>query len=339
MRLKEELEYVYQGIKLLTNVYRHKLSVIHLFVTNRCNSRCKICHIWAKQPKYDLPVHIIRNVLVDKSVSRYTFFTLGGGEFFLHPYYEKILELFTLYNRRFLLLTNGILSKKIIDAVRKFKIKHLYLSLDGRRETYKRVRGVDAYDNVVEVIDALHNETEILVAYCINPWNSYEDMLHVKELCDKKKVKFEVGLYVNPEYFETQLFGKYTYPEKLLPKDQKFAKLHNYWANSELKLPCWNIRTQVTIIPNCDVYLCQQKSVILGNLMHKSLSEIWNSPKTVETHKRYFTCNDCWLGCQRPFDVKIAYSLAKILPETLLNKMFGKYSWKKLIELLQDHGT
>ena len=36
------------------------------YVTNRCNSRCKHCLIWAKRPFEDLSVEAIKNIKIDK---------------------------------------------------------------------------------------------------------------------------------------------------------------------------------------------------------------------------------------------------------------------------------
>ena len=162
-----------------------------LAVTDRCNSKCKICNIW-KNPPIDLSLSTIEGVISSPVLDESGFIILTGGEPFLHPDIGKILEL--LQGKNYFLTTNGILVKKIVDAVRKYQVKELNLSLDGTPETYYRVRGVDAYKNVMEVIQRLRGEIYINVYFTLNPWNSREDFIHVKEICERNNLKLFVDI-------------------------------------------------------------------------------------------------------------------------------------------------
>jgi MoaA/NifB/PqqE/SkfB family radical SAM enzyme len=110
-------------------------------------------------------------------------FGLEGGEFFLHPQYEEILALFK--GKDYDLLTNGILFRKVIKAVEKFGVKQLSISMDGTKETYKRIRGVDTYDNILEIVKALKEKTRVKIAFTFTRWNTKEDYLHVKKFCEE----------------------------------------------------------------------------------------------------------------------------------------------------------
>lgn len=64
-------------------------------------------------------------------------------------------------------------STKVIDAVRKFQPAHLYVSLDGNKETYKNMRGCNGHDKVMEVVKAVKDEIPVSLMFCLSPWNTF----------------------------------------------------------------------------------------------------------------------------------------------------------------------
>ena len=286
-------------------VNRRQLRTISILATDRCSSRCRHCFIWNKKPNYDLAVEVVDAILRDEVVGRSTYFEITGGEYLEHPQSLEILALLQKSGHDYMLLSNGMFRDKLIRAVRDYSVPRLYMSLDGLGETYKKVRGVDCADDVIRIIDELKDETKISIAYCITPWNALEDLIEVKQLCEEKGVNFFIGAYQNPEFFDTVKEGGKIPPE-YDPYLGEFMRLHNSWMDQQVKIPCWSISTKCYVMPNGDVYLCQQKSVVLGNLYEKSLGEIWRSSDTIATHERYRSCNDCWLACNRPFDTDLA---------------------------------
>src|SRR3989344_4793827 len=73
---------------------QRKITNVMFYATDRCNSLCKHCFIWNKKPNFDLSLEIIKDVLQSKHLAKSVAFGLEGGEFFMHPEYEKILEIF-----------------------------------------------------------------------------------------------------------------------------------------------------------------------------------------------------------------------------------------------------
>lgn len=64
----------------MISCYRHRISNVQLFATNRCNSRCRICSIWSETPKTDMDIKIIKDILEAKSVEKNAIYDLIGGE-------------------------------------------------------------------------------------------------------------------------------------------------------------------------------------------------------------------------------------------------------------------
>ena len=65
------------------------------------------------------------------------------------------------------LLSNGLFPERVIEYVSLYQPSHLYLSLDGDRETYQRMRGRDGYDKVMRVVRELKDEVPISLMFCL----------------------------------------------------------------------------------------------------------------------------------------------------------------------------
>lgn len=330
MTLLSRAKLLKDGVRNANAVRQRRLQTIAILVTDRCMSRCRHCFIWNKKDNNDLSPEVIRKQILESDVvGPDTYFELTGGEFLDHPRYEDILALFSESGHDYMMLTNGMYPEKAIEAVRKYKVPNLYMSLDGLGDTYKKVRGVDCADNVVGIIDELKDEVPIYLGYTICPWNSVEDLEAVKRLCEEKGIEFFIGAYQNPEFFDTTKPGG-KIPEEHEPYLSEFMRLHNPWMDKRVKIPCWNINTKCYIMGSGEVHLCQQKSLVLGNLHEKSLGEIWDSPEVREIHKKYRECNDCWLACNRPFDAQLAYAGTSFMPRPLLKRWLGDYTWDEV---------
>jgi len=329
-KLRQELKKVdflrdnYIFWRSFKEVMNEKPKLITIYATNRCNSACNNCFIWKQQPKIDLDIEVLKKLLTDKLITRDTSFVLQGGEFILHPNYKEILQLFK--NKKVTLLSNGILAEQIIDVCKQYDIKFLALSLDGRPETNLKIRGKDAFSSIEKIIRSLKNtHVGIAVTYTICSLNNnLDDFLFVKNFCNKNNVNFNVVTYGDQFYFECE--KKYfkidsgiinNVGDKFL---KKYLELYNREPENRVKR-CFSIKRQTTIWPNGDITLCQQKNIVLGNIYKESLSKIWNKEQAKELRKEFSYCNECWLGCHRPFDVEMLDNpgiLSKIFKKTLL---------------------
>ena len=149
-------DYIHNGMVFVNNVVRrqHKeLTSLMIYSTTSCQSRCKHCSIW-KKPTENLNLVDIIRIMNSKCVTKSTIVGLEGGEFILHPEADNILEWFDTNHPNYTLLSNCLATNKVISAVKNHHPKHLYISLDGNRETYRYMRGRDGYDKVIKVIEA-----------------------------------------------------------------------------------------------------------------------------------------------------------------------------------------
>ncbi len=311
----------------------HRIRTVTLYATDRCHSRCKTCLIWAKEPNIDISLPMVGKVLDDPILLPDVSFALTGGEFIEHPQYDEILDLFSHAGVDYTLLSNAMDVQKLLEAVLKHEVPKVAISLDGDRESYLKVRGVDCYDGIVRIVDTLRSQgVDVVLNYTVNPWNNREALKHVIRFCHQHDAHLAVGFYSNMEFFDTTRRADTHYRvDDLFPSS--YTRLYYEWADGKLKLPCYSIRSKAVVMPNGDINLCEQKMVPLGNLGTSTLSEIWGDERTQRTFEEYKNCNGCWLLCQRPMDIEMAVAMKTLAPNFILKILSRDCDWEKIDSL------
>jgi MoaA/NifB/PqqE/SkfB family radical SAM enzyme len=293
----------------------------------------------AKKPKQFLSLETIKQIVNSHAVSRNTVIGLEGGEFILHPEYREILEYFRRFHPNFDLLSNCMNPDKLIEAVRCYPPKRLFISLDGMSEIHNVMRGVNGlYPKVLKVIDELKDVVPVSVMFTLTPFNSMDDMRHVADICRKANIDLRAGIYNNMEYFETKesaSSSSMNYEISDIPQEIKmfsenydFLALYCNYRKQGLRLTCNSIRDSLVIYPNGDVPLCQNKQIVLGNLLEESLDQIINKKTSRDCIRAHKNCNGCWINFHRKYDIVLYRSLERILPKKAVEWFMGKYFWE-----------
>lgn len=129
---------------------------LHLYITNRCNLRCRTCYKEAGLPKQnELSTPEIYALLDAFSSQGPSSVVLSGGEPLTHPDFFSLAEYAKRRNHRVSVVSNGLLipskeeAKRIADTVDFFQI-----SLDGASPAFNDAyRGEGTYERIVEKID------------------------------------------------------------------------------------------------------------------------------------------------------------------------------------------
>lgn len=333
-------DYLYNGLLFMNNILRprhKKLSQLMIYATTRCQSRCKHCSIW-KKPEEHLSLEDVKNVVRSKCVTGNTTIGLEGGEFLLHPEADAIMAWLKEHHPCYTLLSNCLLPKRVIEAVRAYAPKRLYVSLDGTKDTYRQMRGCDGYDRVMEVLDALAGKVPISLMFCLSPWNSFQDMEHVINVAKKYGVDVRIGIYGTMDFFDTTAdlltVDMESYMEQIpanihdTEENYDFVALYNEWRNGHLRLRCHSIYSELVIHSNGNVPICQNLNIILGNIHEQSLDDIFNARKSARLQCIYSRqCNNCWINFHRKYDIILLRNFEKLLPKRFIGWCYGKYQW------------
>lgn len=331
-------DYIHNGLLYLNNMARprhKKLSQLMIYATTICQSRCKHCSIWQK-PHESLTLEEIKAIVGSKCVTPKTVVGLEGGEFVLHPQYREIMAWLHENHPYYTLLSNGLAPAKVIDAVRQYKPVRLYMSLDGNKESYPNVRGVDGHDKVIELIETLKDEVPISLMFCLTPWNDFQDMDYVISVARKYGIDVRIGIYGTMDFFDTkaELLDVEDFrsriPASIHDTDENydFVALYDEWRSGRLKLRCQSIRSSLVIHSNGDVPICQNLGVNLGNIRQNSLDEIFNGKAAKQLHCKYdHGCNGCWINFHRKYDIILLRNFEKLLPKRVIEWFYGPYQW------------
>lgn len=342
--------YISRGTLFLRNNFfpkRKKLSTLMIYATDRCNSQCKHCLVWAKKPKQNLPFEKIKEIVESKVVNSNTLIGLEGGEFLLHPQAEEIMSYLDKKHPKYDLLSNCVLPQKTIRAVENNKPMRLFISLDGKPETHKAMRGNDGYASVIEVIKACSDKLPVSVMFTLTPYNSFDDLRHVAGVCKNLGADMRVGIYNNMPFFDTEdkahelkrdndspdimsedFINKIPQEIKGFAENYDFMLLYDYWRKGNLYLKCNSILDSIIILPDGSVPICQNLSIKLGNINDKPLHKILNSSETIKQHRHHKTnCNKCWINFHRKYDIILYRSAEKFGGRITARTLFGKYRW------------
>ncbi len=306
-------------------------TVVKLNLTERCNSRCKMCFYWRKKPLDDMPSKVVEQLLNELACLGTKTITFSGGEALLHKDIIPLIKTASKKGFRTILLTNGLLvSKEKAKEIVLAGTNTIEFSIDShKRKTNDEIRGIKgAYDKAVNGIKFINlfkkkYKKNISVTLCsvLNAKN-YKDMHKILLLKKYGVNSFHfypmrpyVGQKPNPELNTTKkqenFFAKKTLPKLIsLAKKNGLNKKEIYRAiymfiESNPKPPCFLPMFHATIDTDGEVFPCchaadhrQIKSVSMGNILNNTFKKIWLGKKFHKfrkstKHKLYFFCNDC----------------------------------------------
>ncbi|MCX5708238.1 MAG: radical SAM protein [Candidatus Omnitrophica bacterium] len=122
-----------------------------LFLTHRCNLRCKMCGQWgeggvtkkegADALKDELPIELYRKFLDDLSKVDRPSITLFGGEPLLYTGCLELIRYIKSKKMHCLMITNGSLLADAAGAIVESGLDELNISLDGGAELHDQIRG------------------------------------------------------------------------------------------------------------------------------------------------------------------------------------------------------
>lgn len=123
---------------------------VDLFLTYRCNLRCKMCGQWgvagtskdmsSEELKSELSLDEIYKIINDIKTFKPNV-TLFGGEPLMYSNWEKVVSRIKQEGMRCNMITNGILLEKYANSIIDLGVDEIIFSLDGPREVHDEVRG------------------------------------------------------------------------------------------------------------------------------------------------------------------------------------------------------
>ncbi len=228
--------------------------------------------------------------------------------------------------------SNGILSEKLIDAVR-FSLDnhmciHAGISLDGIGDRHDQVRGIkglfDKIDFVLQELVKLrkiyNDKLSVAAGFTISN-ATISEMEAVKKYAEKLGVDFNAQWYNEAQYYgnigNDQLSEKLKIEQtvKKLPPTM-IRNLGIKWLKGKsIQFPCFSMFNFCLLKCNGDIAPCfKMWDMNVGNIREKSPSSIWRSNEAKKARTLVKSCRGCLSTCA------VAWSLeASYFPRVLFN--------------------
>ncbi|RLI96754.1 MAG: hypothetical protein DRO99_03950 [Candidatus Aenigmatarchaeota archaeon] len=304
---------------------------INWIITDRCNSRCKICDIWKSGKHGDTTLNDIRRVLDDpiiaeshKAYGSEFDVSIGGGEPFLR---EDLFDVCMEIDKRYpgslkTISTNGLLKERILELLRringrlKFKLN---ISIDGDKRVHDKIRGIDgSFRTTVDTIKhikRLFPAQDIEIKMTLIPDN-HNKIAYVERLASSLSCSFSFKPAENMKNYTNSASDLDTtfsnemicvvkkqlnsIMEKEMGRNMKkyvFYKDMPFYLKKRDPPKCNIADDSVTIMPNGDVFGCIMMDK-LGNL-RDGIVNVWNGAKAHKQRSMIANgrCPGCMLMC------------------------------------------
>ncbi|KYK31990.1 MAG: hypothetical protein AYK22_00070 [Thermoplasmatales archaeon SG8-52-3] len=292
----------------MTFLINKKPFFCNYWVTYRCNSKCEFCNFWRNNSYkniFDAKFTDVKKNLVDLKKIGVKFIDFTGGEPLLNKDLPQILASAKQLGFFVKLSTNGYFYKDRFKEIKNLPSR-TYFSFDTTsKEEYKKIRGIDGYDKLIEGINiAINNKQEICLLYTVTDKN-IKNLQEIVNFADSNKIT----TYIHPCF---SYFGN-----KSLNKDNIKKIKKNFWnpyirmslpqldfhkrgGNNPSKSKCQAGLSTIDIGPDDTLIIpCthnyNKKIKIDGKLHTLYNSKEWY--QLFEKAGKYNFCNHCTIDC------------------------------------------
>ena len=349
-------DFVYTDIDLHSRRFYKAPLYVTFMISNKCLTNCIYCYADRYTKCKELDFSRVESIIDDACQSKIVSFNIDGGEFFLYPRWQELLEKLKGCN-----YLPEIISTKYpmdIDMIKdfsKFGI-NLQVSFDSVAQ--------DTLDNMVGRINnysarmqaALKNIDQVMsfqVATILTKYNgSIQEMekmyTFLSTLHNVRRWEVRVGfksLYSKKKFEDIQISRSSIEEIQHWIKDkQSSSKFEILWSPGKevsffkakhgsadfVGSLCSANSLHMFILPDGKVTICEQlywnKNFLIGDLAKMSISEVWNSPRALYLAHRQQNdySSDSYCHKCKIFDTCKA-NLNDCFPNIM--KVYGKEHW------------
>lgn len=277
-------------------------------VNYECNLRCVFCPFWrVKEKPGALGREEIFDLIAQASDMGSIMYNVWGTEPLLREDLPELLACAKDNSMRAALITNGVLLDKRLDELSEY-LDYLVVSVDGIGNTYRKIRGVDMYEKVVQGIKSAVSAgiaTGINCVLCRYNLGEIEDMVMLSHSLGATITFEPVHPLGVPEYDEVKVAGIEGYREavdKICSLKKEGYKIGNSFSYLELmrnftpgknSYRCRVGRFLLLLEPDGRINVPCSKYGCVGTSKEASLKDIWVSPFAVANRERSSGCSEC----------------------------------------------
>ena len=312
-------DFIYTELDFEEKRFFENPSSITLMVNNRCVTNCVYCYADVRNRQdCSIPFDKIKDLIKQAYDSKVSNFGVIAGEVLLYKnWYELLLEMKKYYFYPNLISTKIPLKEDAIIKLKRIltnKTK-IQISLDSTdADDLTKILKVNSnYFNEIKIMFDLFKEHSVKVNIAtvltkynsnvesikgiISFLNSYSDIIEnwsIRPATDSLYIDYEYFKTIKTNYIDVDKIHKYLEPiisdldyEVALEKDFLNKEYYNIKTGSvDFKgATCSANRSHMFILPDGNVTICEQlywkPNFIIGNIINNSITEVWNSQKSL----------------------------------------------------------
>lgn len=213
---------------------------LSLFVTNRCNLRCKYCFVSNEdaekkflQAEYSLEQ--IREIVDEFYAMGTRMIFMLGGEPLVHPDIKGIIDYIVGKGIYLHLITNGVLIKKKLNDIKNAHV--VCVSIDGMNELNDELRGDGVYAKALEGVKTAAAAGIPTRIHAVLTRMNLKSIRPIAELCRENNVHFTIS----PPNF----LGETDLPYMRISRDEYREFWYEYLSLYNEGLPIGNIKSAI----------------------------------------------------------------------------------------------
>jgi|SRR3989344_8057685 len=282
--------------------FNKRIHHLILFITNRCNLRCKTCFVKFGREK-ELSLEEIKEI--SKDINNLSWLDITGGEPFLR---DDLPEICSYFNTKVISIpTNGFNPERIFEIMNKLIDKTkaeivISISIDGFEKTHDFIRSKGSFKKAIQTFKKLRQikgiKLKVNTVICKRNLGEIENFMNfIYDLGpdfhsvillrgDPRDKNYALPKLVELREKENAIFKiwkRYEYGVNLV-KRRLLRNYHKYLWNVSLKtlenkrqiIPCVAGVAHGVVYANGDVGFCELLNPI-GNIRKESFKRIWNS--------------------------------------------------------------
>ncbi|OPY80208.1 MAG: Cyclic pyranopterin monophosphate synthase 1 [Syntrophorhabdus sp. PtaU1.Bin153] len=278
----------------------------------RCNCRCSFCDRWKQSPFNELSTEEIIKVSGQLKNAGAHHICIAGGEPLMNKDLPRIINALHGNDLRTGMCTNGLLLVERADEIMAAGLDHIIVSLDGKRESHDRIRGVKGlYDRAeagiehvlekrglrakptISVRMLVHEGNIDEIPAWVRKWDKTVDSCLVQPLHhglhNLYKADGEIQTVRSTEKLRSVL------AETGLSNSFHTRITPDYLADPSRfrHLPCYAGYLVARIDPTGNLYGCVEQIERIGNLREHTFGELWKSAEFNCARKRLSKNRQC----------------------------------------------
>lgn len=206
-------------------------------VTNRCNSHCTMCNIWKEKSFYgEMSVAEIEKLFSHQCFAQVDTISLTGGEPFLRNDLIDIIQVLKGCMpklQRLFLNTNAtcpdVINRICVYAAKMFEQVILSVSIEGTKETHNKLRGIDNYDCVIDVLGRMAHipNLNLSLSMTLSRENAnMQNLQHVYDIAHKNNAMFNFRLADKSSTYYKNMNMDLSVPVKQKQEVSRFIATH-----------------------------------------------------------------------------------------------------------------